>query len=89
MIFVSGPGHGAPAILSQVYLEGTDAEVYPDKSEDEEGMRRFFKEFSFPGASAAIAPRRPPVPCMRAVSWAIVSPMLTGRPLTILISSWR
>ena len=49
MIFVSGPGHGAPAILSHVYLEGTYAEVYPDKSEDEEGMRRFFKEFSFPG----------------------------------------
>ena len=49
MIFISGPGHGAPAVLSQAYLEGTYSEVYPDKSEDEEGLKRFFKQFSFPG----------------------------------------
>ncbi len=49
MIYISGPGHGAPATLSHAYLEGTYSEVYPDKSEDEIGMRRFFKEFSFPG----------------------------------------
>ncbi|MGA2401005.1 MAG: phosphoketolase family protein [Syntrophobacteraceae bacterium] len=49
MIYISGPGHGAPATLSNAYLEGTYSEVYPDKSEDEEGMRKFFKEFSFPG----------------------------------------
>jgi xylulose-5-phosphate/fructose-6-phosphate phosphoketolase len=49
MIYLSGPGHGAPATLSNAYLEGTYAEVYPDKGEDEEGMRRFFKQFSFPG----------------------------------------
>lgn len=48
-LFVSGPGHGAPAILSQAYLEGTYSEVYPDKSQDVEGMQRFFKQFSFPG----------------------------------------
>jgi xylulose-5-phosphate/fructose-6-phosphate phosphoketolase len=48
-IFVSGPGHGAPAVLSQAYLEGRYSEVYPDKSQDETGMRRFFKQFSFPG----------------------------------------
>lgn len=47
--FVSGPGHGAPAVLAQAYLEGTYSEVYPDMSEDEEGMKRFFKQFSFPG----------------------------------------
>ncbi|KAI0018167.1 D-xylulose 5-phosphate/D-fructose 6-phosphate phosphoketolase [Xylariomycetidae sp. FL0641] len=47
--FVSGPGHGAPAILSQAYLEGTYSEVYPQKSEDPEGLRQFFKQFSFPG----------------------------------------
>lgn len=47
--FVSGPGHGAPAVLSQAYLEGTYEEVYPDKSQDVEGMQRFFKWFSFPG----------------------------------------
>ncbi|MGD1074516.1 MAG: phosphoketolase family protein [Thermodesulfovibrionales bacterium] len=49
MIYISGPGHGSPAVLSNAYLEGTYSEVYPDKSEDEEGMRKFFKEFSFPG----------------------------------------
>jgi xylulose-5-phosphate/fructose-6-phosphate phosphoketolase len=48
-IFVSGPGHGAPAVLSQAYLEGTYSEVYPDKSQDLPGMQRFFKQFSFPG----------------------------------------
>ncbi|KAL2117499.1 hypothetical protein VTJ04DRAFT_7159 [Mycothermus thermophilus] len=48
-IFISGPGHGAPAVLSQAYLEGTYSEVYPDCSEDEEGLQRFFKQFSFPG----------------------------------------
>ncbi len=48
-IFVAGPGHGAPGVLAPAYLEGTYSEVYPNKSEDEEGMRRFFKAFSFPG----------------------------------------
>jgi xylulose-5-phosphate/fructose-6-phosphate phosphoketolase len=48
-IFMAGPGHGAPGVLGPVYLEGTYSEVYPDKSEDEEGMQRFFKQFSFPG----------------------------------------
>jgi xylulose-5-phosphate/fructose-6-phosphate phosphoketolase len=47
--FVSGPGHGAPAVLSNSYLEGVYSEVYPHKSEDEEGLRRFFQQFSFPG----------------------------------------
>jgi len=48
-IFLAGPGHGAPGVLAPLYLDGTYSEVYPDKSEDEEGMRRFFKQFSFPG----------------------------------------
>jgi xylulose-5-phosphate/fructose-6-phosphate phosphoketolase len=48
-IFLAGPGHGAPGVLASVYLEGTYSEVYPDKSEDEEGLKRFFKQFSFPG----------------------------------------
>ena len=48
-IFLAGPGHGAPGILGPVYLEGTYSEVYHDISEDEEGMKRFFKQFSFPG----------------------------------------
>jgi xylulose-5-phosphate/fructose-6-phosphate phosphoketolase len=48
-IFLAGPGHGAPGVLGPVYLEGTYSEIYPTKSEDIEGMRTFFKEFSFPG----------------------------------------
>ena len=42
MIYLAGPGHGAPGILAPVYLEGTYSEIYPDKSMDEEGMRKFF-----------------------------------------------
>ena len=49
MIFMAGPGHGAPGVLAPGYLEGTYSEVYPEKSEDERGLREFFKEFSFPG----------------------------------------
>ncbi len=49
MIFVAGPGHGAPGVLGPAYLEGTYSEVYPDKSEDLEGLQKFFKQFSFPG----------------------------------------
>ena len=48
-IFMAGPGHGAPGVLGPVYLEGTYSEYYPDKSEDEEGMEKFFYQFSFPG----------------------------------------
>jgi xylulose-5-phosphate/fructose-6-phosphate phosphoketolase len=49
MIFLAGPGHGAPGVLAPVYLEGAYSEIYPDKSEDEQGLREFFKQFSFPG----------------------------------------
>ena len=49
VVFVAGPGHGAPGVLGPAYLEGRYSEVYPDKSEDLEGLRKFFKQFSFPG----------------------------------------
>jgi len=49
MIFLAGPGHGAPGVLAPVYLEGAYSEIYTDKSEDEAGLREFFKQFSFPG----------------------------------------
>ena len=49
MIFIAGPGHGAPGVIAPVYLEGTYSEVYPRVSEDAEGMKRLFKQFSFPG----------------------------------------
>ena len=49
MIYLAGPGHGAPGVLGPGYLEGTYSEVYPEKSEDEQGLREFFQQFSFPG----------------------------------------
>ena len=49
MIFLAGPGHGAPGVLAPIYLEGTYSEIYPEKSQDERGLRDFFKQFSFPG----------------------------------------
>jgi xylulose-5-phosphate/fructose-6-phosphate phosphoketolase len=49
VIFVAGPGHGAPGVLGPAYLEGTYSEVYPDKSQDVLGLQKFFKQFSFPG----------------------------------------
>ena len=49
VIYIAGPGHGAPATLASSYLEGHYSEIYPDRSEDEAGMQRFFRQFSFPG----------------------------------------
>jgi xylulose-5-phosphate/fructose-6-phosphate phosphoketolase len=49
MIYISGPGHGAPAVISNCYLEGTYSEIYSDKSRDEGGMLKLFRAFSFPG----------------------------------------
>ena len=49
LIYLSGPGHGAPGVLGPAYLDGSYSEIYPDKSEDLEGLQRFFKQFSFPG----------------------------------------
>ena len=49
MIYIAGPGHGAPATLSNSYLEGVYSEVYPEKSEDVAGLQKFMKQFSFPG----------------------------------------
>jgi xylulose-5-phosphate/fructose-6-phosphate phosphoketolase len=49
MIFIAGPGHGAPGVLGPTYLEGTYSEIYPEKSQDPDGLREFFRQFSFPG----------------------------------------
>lgn len=49
MIYVCGPGHGGPGMVANTYLEGTYSEIYPNISLDEEGMRRLFRQFSFPG----------------------------------------
>src|SRR5258706_8199477 len=49
MIYVSGPGHGGPAVVANTYLEGTYSEIYPHISQDEGGLRKLFVQFSFPG----------------------------------------
>ena len=49
MVYVSGPGHGGPAVVGNTYLEGTYSEVYPDISRDEAGLKKLFRQFSFPG----------------------------------------
>jgi xylulose-5-phosphate/fructose-6-phosphate phosphoketolase len=60
MIYIAGPGHGGPALVANAYLEGTYSEVYPNISEDEEGMKMLFKQFSFPGGIPShVAPETP------------------------------
>ena len=49
MIFVAGPGHGAPGVVANTYLEGTYSELYPEISQDVDGLRRLLRQFSFPG----------------------------------------
>jgi xylulose-5-phosphate/fructose-6-phosphate phosphoketolase len=59
-IYVAGPGHGGPGVLANVYLEGTYSEVYPHIGRDEEGMRRLFRQFSFPGGIPShVSPETP------------------------------
>ena len=60
MIYISGPGHGAPAVVGNVYLEGTYSEVYPNVSQDEAGLQKLFQQFSFPGGiSSHVSPQTP------------------------------
>src|SRR5690242_17293972 len=60
MIYVAGPGHGGPGLVANTYLEGTYSEIYPRISQDEEGLRRLFKQFSFPGGIPShVAPETP------------------------------
>jgi xylulose-5-phosphate/fructose-6-phosphate phosphoketolase len=59
-IYVTGPGHGGPALVANAYLEGTYTEVYPEVSRDLEGLRRLFRQFSFPGGIPShVAPETP------------------------------
>src|SRR5262247_3250520 len=60
MIYVIGPGHGGPALVAHAYLEGTYSEIYPNIERDEDGMRKLFKQFSFPGGIPShVAPETP------------------------------
>ena len=49
VVYIAGPGHGGPAMVANAWLEGTYSEVYPEVSQDEGGMQRLFRQFSFPG----------------------------------------
>ena len=60
VMYIIGPGHGGPGLVAHAYLEGTYSEVYPDISQDQEGMKRLFKQFSFPGGIPShVAPETP------------------------------
>src|SRR5437867_2517085 len=60
ILFITGPGHGGPGLVANTYLEGTYSEVYSNVSEDEEGLKRLFKQFSFPGGVPShVAPETP------------------------------
>ena len=60
VIYVAGPGHGGPGLVANTYLEGTYSEFYPSISQDEEGMKKLFKQFSFPGGIPShVAPETP------------------------------
>ena len=60
MFYIAGPGHGGPAIVGNVYLEGTWTDIYPNVTMDEAGMKKLFKQFSFPGGiSSHVAPTTP------------------------------
>jgi xylulose-5-phosphate/fructose-6-phosphate phosphoketolase len=60
VLYITGPGHGGPGLVANAYLEGTYSEVYPSISQDEDGMRRLFKQFSFPGGIPShVAPETP------------------------------
>ena len=60
MIYISGPGHGGQAMVSNTYLEGSYTEIYPNITEDEAGLQKLFKQFSFPGGiSSHVAPETP------------------------------
>ncbi len=60
MLYVSGPGHGGQAMVANTYLEGTYSEIYPNITEDAEGLKKLFKQFSFPGGiSSHVAPETP------------------------------
>ena len=85
MIYVTGPGHGGPGLVANTYLEGTYSEMYPTITEDEDGMKKLFKQFSFPGGIPAMKRLKRQVPLMKVVNWVIHWYMLTVLCLIILV----
>lgn len=73
MIYISGPGHGGNFQIANTYLEGSYSEVYPNISQDTEGMKKMFKQFSFPCGVPSTVRRRRRVPSTKAASWVTPS----------------
>ena len=69
-IYIAGPGHGGPGLVANAYLEGTYTEVYPHIGHDVEGLRRLFRQFSFPGGIPSHVAPETPGRSTRAASWA-------------------
>ena len=85
-MYVSGPGHGAPATLANSYLEGYYSEIYPDKNRDEQGMLKFFRKFHSRAALEPTAHRRPLDLSMKAGSLATLFRTPMELHSTILLS---
>ena len=86
MIYVTGPGHGGPGLVANTYLEGTYSEVYPGISQDAEGMKRLFTQFSFPGGFPSHVAPETPGSIHEGGDSAMRSHTPTERPSTIPIS---
>ena len=85
MIFVTGPGHGGPALVANTYLEGTYSEFYPNVSEDEEGMKKLLPSFLSRAVFQAILPPKRRARSMKVASWDIPCRTLSARLSTIPI----
>jgi len=70
MIYIIGPGHGGPGIVANTWLEGTYSEFYPNIPQDEEGMRRLFKQFCSPVAFPVTSRWKRPALFTKAANWA-------------------
>src|SRR5438105_12006127 len=87
-IYLAGPGHGGPAIVANVYLEGTYSEIYPEVSRDLDGMHRLFRQFSTPGGVPSHVSVPTPGSHHEAASSATCSFTPSAPPSTIPTSSW-
>ena len=85
MFYIAGPGHGGPALVANVYLEGTYTEIYPNISQDEAGLKSYLLNFLFPGGFQAMLLRQRPVQSMKGASLDIHLAMLL-EPLLIILT---
>ena len=84
IIYITGPGHGGPGLVANTYLEGTYSEVYPNISQDEDGLKRLFKQFSFPGGIPSHVSPETPGSIHEGASSVMRYPMLLAQLSTTL-----